>query len=204
MKDFSLSAEVQNELLGLARRALEIGAEEYPKRGAVFGGGGQFINRVVEEVTKDLKPKPEMCKEHGLFVTLRKGGTLRGCIGTFSAPGPLFRSVPEYTLQSAFFDPRFPPVAKHETSQIKIEVSVLSPLKRVESPKEIVVGKHGIYIRRGGRSGCYLPEVATDYGMSKEEFLSSCCTNKAGLPPNAWQNKETEIFVFTTFKFMEK
>jgi len=203
MERFTLSGEAQRVLLSLARKALEMGAREYPKRGAVFGGGSDFVSRIVGEVTNMVQPTPELRQERGVFVTLRLSGALRGCIGTFTPPGPLYRSVPEYTLQSGFFDPRFPPVTTQEMPQIKIEISVLSPLQKVDSPEDVVVGKHGIYVRRGGRAGCYLPEVATDYGMSREEFLSSCCAQKAGLPPDAWQQKETEIFVFTTFKFRE-
>ena len=202
MDEFSLSGNARRILLELARKALEQGAREYPKRGAVLGGGGDFICRIVESVTAGMSGDAELRRQNGVFVTLRKGGALRGCIGTFTSRQPLFKTVPEYTLQSAFFDPRFPPVAPQEVASVRIEVSVLSPLRRAR-PEEVEVGKHGIYIRRAGRSGCYLPEVATDYGMSREEFLSSCCANKAGLPPDAWRQKETEILIFTTFKFAE-
>ncbi len=202
MEEFALSSGARRVLLELARKALEQGAKEYPKRGAVFGGGGDFIGRIVDGVTGEVSVDAELRRQNGVFVTLRKGGALRGCIGTFTSHQPLFKTVPEYTLQSAFFDPRFPPVTPQEVASVRIEVSVLSPLRRA-TPEEVEVGKHGIYIRRAGRSGCYLPEVATDYGMSREEFLSSCCAHKAGLPPDAWRQKETEILIFTTFKFAE-
>ncbi|RKY14325.1 MAG: hypothetical protein DRP82_04255 [Planctomycetota bacterium] len=202
MEEFALSGEARRTLLELARKALEQGAKEYPKRAAVWRGGENFIERIVESVTAGVKASAELRRQNGVFVTLRKEGALRGCIGTFSSQQPLYKTVPEYTLQSAFFDPRFPPVAPQEVASVRIEVSVLSPL-RPARPEEIEVGKHGIYIRRGGRSGCYLPEVATDYGMSREEFLSSCCTHKAGLPADAWRQKDTEILIFTTFKFSE-
>jgi len=82
-------------------------------------------------------------------------------------------------------------------------VSVLSELQPIEDPLDIELGVHGIYIARGGLSGCFLPEVATETGWSKEEFLSRCCGGKAGLAPDAWKDPQTKVYVFTSEKFAD-
>ena len=106
---------------------------------------------------------------------------------------------------SATQDPRFfgNRITPEEVAQLAIKISVLSPLRKVSSPDEVNVGEHGIQVRQGWRSGCYLPEVATDYNMSREEFLSSCCRDKAGMTADAWKDPNTEILVFTTESFGE-
>ena len=143
--------------------------------------------------------------ERGIFVTLKNGGVLRGCLGRFEADTPLHALVPEMAAATATQDPRFfgNRITPEEVPELSIKISVLSPLRRVSSPDEVQVGEHGIQVRRDWRSGCYLPEVATDYNMSREEFLSSCCADKAGLPADAWKDPQTEIMVFTTESFGE-
>ena len=84
-----------------------------------------------------------------------------------------------------------------ELEDLMIEISLLSPLKRIENPLDFELGKHGIYLRKGRRNGCFLPQVATETGWPKEEFLSQCCHVKAGLSPEAWRDKDTEVYVFT-------
>ncbi|MFH0828441.1 MAG: AMMECR1 domain-containing protein, partial [Candidatus Omnitrophota bacterium] len=91
-----------------------------------------------------------------------------------------------------------------ELKNIEIEISVLSPLEKVDSADKVELGKHGVIVRRGFNSGVFLPQVASETGWSKEEFLSHLCSQKAGLPPNAWKDKSTEIFVFTAEVFSEK
>lgn len=162
------------------------------------------------------EPKnPQLELERGIFVTLKSRGMLRGCLGRFEADTPLKVLVPEMAAASATQDPRFfgNRITPEEVPGLAIKISVLSPLRKVSSPGEVKVGEHGIQVRarrasiKGGfatwKSGCYLPEVATDYDMSREEFLSSCCRDKAGLPADAWQDPETEILVFTTESFGE-
>ena len=195
-KEFSLSERSQKELLRLARRALEVAAAT----GAI---GEAAAERVARKVTERYEPTQELKQKRGVFVTLEKDGRLRGCIGIFRGDKELYLLVPEFAVHAGFMDPRFAPLAAGELPRVKIKISVLSPLRRA-SPEEVTVGKHGIYVRRGFRSGCYLPEVAVDHHMGREEFLSSCCAGKAGLAADAWKDEDTELFVFTTFRFEEK
>jgi len=152
---------------------------------------------------------PELQQHQGAFVTIRNRGRLRGCIGRFTADEPLYKVVRSMAMAAAVEDPRFvyDRIMPDELDDIDIEISVLSPLQRIENPLDIELGKHGIYIvnRRYGRSGCFLPQVATETGWSKEEFLSNCCAHKAGLPPDAWKNDpDTEVYVFTAHIIEEK
>jgi AmmeMemoRadiSam system protein A len=143
---------------------------------------------------------PELCRRQGAFVTLKTRGRLRGCIGQFIAEQPLHRVVHQMAIAAATEDPRFfgMRLSPQEMDVLEIEISVLSPLRRVTDPlAEIELGTHGIYIKRGYRGGCFLPQVATETGWSKEEFLCECCAGKAGLPPYAWKDPQTEVLVFT-------
>jgi AmmeMemoRadiSam system protein A len=97
---------------------------------------------------------------------------------------------------AAFDDPRFPPVTKEELKDLSIEISVLTPFKQITDVSEIEVGKHGIYMERGFYSGLLLPQVATEYGWDRETFLEQTC-RKAGLPPDAWKEKNTKIYIFS-------
>ena len=141
-------------------------------------------------------------QERGCFVTLTNAGHLRGCIGTFQPRGPLGEMIVEMG-QAAARDPRFVsnPITPGELDQLTIEVSVLSPLTPTDDPLGLTVGAHGIYIVRGHRSGCFLPEVATDQNWSAEEFLATCCAHKALLPPDAWKDPDTTVYLFTSEKF---
>lgn len=139
----------------------------------------------------------------GAFVTLRTSkGALRGCIGNVAGSGPLFDTVCEMAVASAFQDPRFSPVKKDEVPDLRMEISVLSPLREASCPDEVIPGTHGIYIRRGYNAGLLLPQVATEQGWNREQFLSHGCM-KAGLPPDAWRIEGTRISVFTALVFSE-
>lgn len=170
----------------------------------------RVAREVIEAVVRGQSPprhessEPIFDEHRGCFVTIKKRGRLRGCIGTFIADAPLLRSV-EQMARAATRDPRFPldHLKPGELGQIDIEISVLSPLKRTDQPLSLELGKHGIYIRCGSSSGCFLPQVATELGWSKEEFLSHCCASKAGLAPDAWQDGETEVLLFTAEVFNE-
>ena len=143
---------------------------------------------------------PELQEHQGAFVTLRTHGDLRGCIGRFVADKPLWKVVREMAVQSATADPRFfgRRLRPDELKDLTIEVSVLSPLRRIQDPEtEFELGKHGVYITDGLRSGCFLPQVALETGWSKEEFLSHCCAGKAGLPSDAWRDPSVQVSVFT-------
>jgi len=155
-------------------------------------------------VPKFKADSAELRWKRGVFVTLTKNGKLRGCIGCFTSDEPLYKVVSDYAVISATRDRRFRPVRASELKNIKIEISVLSPMRRVKDPlKEVVIGKHGIYIKRGYRSGTYLPQVAVEHKMSLEQFLSSCCSSKAGLRADAWKDPRTEVYVYTAQGFHE-
>ena len=144
-----------------------------------------------------------MGEMRGCFVTLTNGGRLRGCIGTFTPREPLGKMIVQMAAAAAREDPRFfsDPITAGELDSLAVEVSVLSPLTETDQAENLRVGVDGIYIVSGGRSGCFLPEVATDQGWSAEEFLSHCCAGKAGLPPNAWQDPDVKVYLFTSEKF---
>ena len=139
-------------------------------------------------------------------MTLMKDGDLRGCIGQFTADEPLYKVVVNRAWSAALEDPRFSNfrLKPADLPTVKIEVSVLSPMVRVKDPaKEVKLGVHGIYIKRGWSTGTFLPQVATDHKMTLEEFLSTCCSQKAGLSPDAWKDPATEVYVYTAQVFGE-
>jgi AmmeMemoRadiSam system protein A len=146
---------------------------------------------------------PALETECGAFVTLKKRGALRGCIGHVVGVKPLVRTVMEMAVQAAFHDPRFPPVTAGEVDDLTLEISVMSPLTEVGDVSEIEVGAHGLVIRAGGRSGLLLPQVATDYGWDRETFLEHTCA-KAGLPSDAWKTEGVTILKFTAEVFGEE
>jgi AmmeMemoRadiSam system protein A len=139
-------------------------------------------------------------EKRGAFVTLKKRGNLRGCIGYINAVKPLWEIVQEMALAAAFHDPRFPSLKPEELKELTFEISVLSPLQRVQDINEIQVGNHGLYIVRGHNSGLLLPQVASEYGWDRETFLKETC-RKADLQPQVWQDKETEIYIFSADYF---
>lgn len=146
---------------------------------------------------------PELNAPCGCFVTLKNHSRLRGCIGQFTSDSPLIELVGQMAKSSATGDPRFfaDPITAGELGQLDVEISVLSPLQRTDEPLSLRLGVDGIYIKKGRTSGCFLPQVATETGWSKEEFLSYCCAHKAGLSPDAWREPETEVYLFTADVF---
>jgi len=157
--------------------------------------------RIIESFFRGDEYEPEIEGEAGVFVTLRKNGELRGCIGV-PVPMDLKKALKEAAL-GAINDPRFPPVKKEEMEEITIEVSVLTPPERVRDPlKEIEIGRHGIIIRYGPYSGLLLPQVPVEQKWGLEEFLDYGCL-KAGLPPGCWKNREIEIYRFEAKIFEE-
>ncbi len=138
----------------------------------------------------------------GAFVTLNEHHQLRGCIGRFGADEPLYRVVKEMAIAAATQDYRFSPVQEQELGSLEIEISVLTPMMRIRSIDEIQLGKNGIYIRKGTRSGTFLPQVATETGWTKEEFLGHCAQDKAGIGWNGW--KDAEIYTYEALVFGEE
>ena len=147
---------------------------------------------------------PERLQERcGAFVTLHKHGQLRGCIGQFQPQAELVRTVAQMAQAAAFHDGRFRPLENGELDQVEIEISVLSPLQEISGIEEIELGTHGIWITRGGNSGCYLPQVAGQTGWTRQEFVEHCCRDKAHLSADAYLQEDTRMFVFTAQVFQE-
>ncbi|MFC1675742.1 AmmeMemoRadiSam system protein A [Planctomycetota bacterium] len=147
--------------------------------------------------------EPDLNAHCGCFVTIKNKGRLRGCIGQFVSDRPLVELVGEMAKSSTTGDPRFfnDMITASELGDLDIEISVLSPLNHTNDPLSLRLGVDGIYIKKGRASGCFLPQVATETGWSKEEFLSYCCEHKAGLSPDAWRDKKTEAYLFTAEVF---
>lgn len=141
----------------------------------------------------------------GAFVTIHKKGRLRGCIGNILGRQPLYLTVRDMAVSAAAQDPRFPPLRPEELGDIDVEVSVLSKPKAIKDVGEIELGTHGVIVSQGPfHQGVFLPQVATQTGWTKEEFLSQLCAQKAGLPADAWKDPETKIEIFTAEVFSEK
>lgn len=154
-------------------------------------------NRAMPDVDIDSET---LQSKRGAFVTLKKRGQLRGCIGYIKAYKPLWETVQEMAVAAAFHDPRFPSLRKDEIQYLSFEISVLSPFKRINHVDEIEVGKHGLYVVQGYKSGLLLPQVAIEYGWDRNTFLKETCY-KAGLPMDAWMDTSTEIYIFSADYF---
>ncbi|MBO6031387.1 MAG: AmmeMemoRadiSam system protein B [Prevotella sp.] len=135
----------------------------------------------------------------GAFISLHKHGRLRGCIGHFGEDVPLHKIVASMARAAAFEDPRFTPVTRDELDNLDIEISVLTPMRRIQSLDEFELHRHGIYIRKGYRSGTYLPQVADEVNWTKEEFVSHCSQDKAGLGWDGW--RDAELYVYEAIVF---
>jgi len=142
---------------------------------------------------------PHLNIKCGAFVSLHKQGHLRGCIGHFGEDYPLHEIVAEMARAAAFDDPRFSPVRLEELKDIDIEISVLTPMRRIQSLDEFELHRHGIYIRKGYRSGTFLPQVADEVNWTKEEFVGHCSRDKAGLGWNGW--RDAELYVYEAIVF---
>ena len=185
MNDASgLSEETRRALLGLARGTLE----------AHFRG--QPPPRLASD-RSDAFGQPR-----GLFVTLRRGEDLRGCIGTVAARGDITRIVSEYALRAAFEDPRFPPLASEELPGVSIEISVLGAPREISGPEDVEIGRDGLIVEAGGRRGLLLPQVATEWGFDAPAFVAEVC-RKAGLPGDAWKSEGTRLWAFGAEVFAE-
>ena len=146
---------------------------------------------------------PDLNEKQGCFVTLKNGERLRGCLGRFTADIALIELVNEMSVAAARKDPRFvaDPIMPAELEQLHIEISVLSVMKKTDDPLSLRLGVDGIYITKSYHTGCFLPQVATETDWTKEEFLSYCCAHKAGLDPDAWQDPDTDVYLFTADAF---
>lgn len=168
---------IQKEALNIARKTLE-----------------NYFSQ--KKVSLPSPSSPIFQKKLGAFVTLRKNGELRGCIGAFEPEKPLSQVISEMALAAAFNDPRFPPLSEDELPEIKIEISIMTPRQKIDDWEKIELGKHGVIIQNGPRSGTFLPQVATETGWNLEEFLGQLCTQKAGLPLDCYKDPSTTIYIF--------
>jgi AmmeMemoRadiSam system protein A len=149
---------------------------------------------------KELRIPETLKKKMGAFVSLKTAGELKGCIGYIRGQLPLDETIRQMAVEAAFHDPRFTPLNEKEWKETDIEISVLTPMRRIEHIEEIEVGVSGIYVERGFNSGLLLPQVATENGWDRETFLEYACM-KAGLPRDAWKSSDTEIYVFSADVF---
>jgi MEMO1 family protein len=182
---FSLGSQDKKELLKIARGTIE-----------------QYIRTGKKPVIETGGFSENMKVKSGAFVTLKENGELRGCIGLFTSDDPLYKVVQEMAIASSTEDSRFPRVEPLEINHLEIEISVLSPMKKIHSIDEIVLGKHGIWIKKGYHSGTFLPQVATETGWTREEFLGHCARDKAGMSWDGW--KDAEIYTYEAIVFSEK
>ena len=181
--DFTLNAADRRTLIAIAKKAV---------REKVL------YNRIYEPKVNS----PALLRARGAFVTLKKQGSLRGCIGYTSPIKALYLTIRDMAVSAAVNDRRFSPVSKEELAHLDFEISVLSSFKHITAIEEIEIGKHGLLIKKGGYAGLLLPQVATDYQWDRKTFLQQTC-RKAGLAQNAWQDKNSDIFMFTAFVFSE-
>lgn len=140
--------------------------------------------------------------KRGAFVTLHKNSQLRGCIGYIVGVAPLIETIQRMAIASAFEDPRFPSLEKEEFKYLNIEISVLTPLKKVKDISEIKIGRDGLLIKKGFYQGLLLPQVAEEEGWDVETFLKHTCL-KAGLYPDAWKEKDASIEKFSAQIFAQ-
>lgn len=183
-EDSMLSQEERHELLRLARHTITT----------------YLQTRQVPAYETD---NPHFLQPGGVFVTLKRLGQLRGCIGYIVSEDPLYQTIQRAAVAAATQDPRFPAVGSNEMAEITVEISILSPLQRVTDSQQIVIGRDGLFIRRGYYQGLLLPQVAPEQGWNREQFLEGVC-HKAGLPGTAWRDPSTELFSFTAEVFSEE
>lgn len=183
-KDIKITASDKQALLKLARESITL----------------YLINSKNE--TPTTEPSGIMKEHYGAFVTLKKDGKLRGCIGRFDPSLTLYQTIAEMAIAAATRDSRFEAVSTQELDQIEIEISILTPLKKIYSIDQVQLGKHGIYIRKGLYSGTFLPQVATDTNWTKEEFLGHCAHDKTGIGWDGW--KTAELYTYEAIVFGEK
>ncbi len=136
----------------------------------------------------------------GCFVTITIGGNLRGCIGMMVSEDPLYKNVATMAYAAAFNDRRFPPLRKEEWEEAKLEISVLGPMTPCPAPEQVEVGRHGLVLAMGGRSGVFLPKVPVEQGWNRLQYLDHLCL-KAGLPTGSWKQPSAQLFWYEALAF---
>ncbi len=179
-----LSSEAGMALVQAARQVLERGLGVKPSE----------REGVIKEITERLNGYPELSAANGTFVTLRKRGQLRGCIGRIQTPQSLAETVPVVALDSALRDTRFNPVRPEELQDINVEVSVLTEPVQLADIRDLVPGRDGVILEQQGHSGVFLPQVWEETGWTRVEFLQELSSQKAGLPPDSWRQATLHVF----------
>lgn len=179
-EDFTLSGEEKKELLQLVYSTIELYVRD---------------NKLLNYETKNSN----LLEKSGAFVTLKKHGQLRGCIGFIESPLPLYQTIMQAGIHAACRDARFLPITQDELNDLEVEISVLSPLRKISDPQLVKVGKHGLVIVKDGKQGLLLPQVPVENRWDQQTFLEQACL-KAGLPKNAWKTS-ADIFVFEAIVF---
>lgn len=157
------------------------------------------------KVTPEISAKNKVLSlPYGAFVTLKKNGEVRGCIGEFDPKDPLIKVIQSKTIAAASQDSRFSPVQKDELNDLDIEISVMTPRRKIANWKDIRLGRQGVYLLNGNHTGTFLPQVETETGWSKEKFLGELCSQKAGLPSQCYMDPNSTLYVFDTQVFGEK
>ena len=183
--DFNLTENDKKELLKISRNTLF-----------------QYINNKKIPEIEEKKLSPNLLVKAGAFVSLHIAENLRGCIGRFVVDDALYKIIQEMTISSATQDNRFSPVSKKEIEQINIEISVLTPMKKIDDISEIEIGKHGVYIKSDYSTGTLLPQVAVNNNWNVEEFLGYCSKHKTGIEWDGWKN--AEVYIYQAIVFDEK
>lgn len=182
--DFTLDAADKSALLGIARNTMET-----------------YVRNHAAPAVDPARYSENLRARAGAFVTLKIDGELRGCIGSFESSEPLCTVVRKMAIASSTQDSRFQPVKPSELEKIHIEISVLTPMRKIKDIREIELGRHGIYIKKGFQSGTFLPQVATETGWSLEDFLGHCARDKAGIGWSGW--KDADVYIYEALIFEE-
>ena len=190
-KTFSLSDDEKKILKDIAYNSIKDSLDGKPI--------SQLSPLTIPEQSSPTRSLSHLYSNCGAFVSLHKQGRLRGCIGHFGEDTPLHEIVAEMARAAAFEDPRFSPLRREELDNVDIEISVLTPMRRIRSLDEFELHRHGIYIRKGYRSGTFLPQVADEVNWTKEEFVGHCSQDKAGLGWDGW--RDAELYVYEAIVF---
>ncbi|MFO7852987.1 MAG: AmmeMemoRadiSam system protein B [Bacteroidota bacterium] len=184
-KEFSITTVDKQKLIEIARGSIRSYLENEPP-----------------PVIDETELSPVLKEKLGAFVSLHLEGNLRGCIGRFMPSEPLYETVRTMALEAAFHDTRFKPLSGEEFENITIEISVLSPLRKIDNINEIILGKHGVYIRKGICSGTFLPQVVEKKKWTITDFMGYLSRDKAGLGWTGW--RDADIYVYEALVFEEE
>lgn len=186
-QDHFLNKEEKQQLLRISRESLK-----------QFFTSGQHSDYNEKDIPGKLKIAT------GAFVSIFVNGKLRGCIGNLSSDIPIYKLVQKLSISAATQDSRFKSLVRKELDKLEIELSILTPMQRINDISEFELGRHGIYIKDGYNSGTFLPQVADHSNWTKEEFLGHCSRDKARIGWDGWKTAELYIYEAIVFKESEQ